>query len=174
MRVKSYPIPQKPGYFMLALPATRKLMWLAEQGENVLLHVFEDETTSLTVNKFLLVRSLDPISQAVSGLQKVDTIGIGGEYLHLLEVATDPSSGGAHASTHEVGGGDPLTANLNATARVAVRKNSGTNVGARRRLNLIEGDGIILTTSDDLANEEVDIEIAADDDAARYSLLTGA
>lgn len=46
-------------------------------------------------------------------------------------------------------------------ARVSVSKNSGSTVGSRRRLNLIEGSGVTLTVADDSANEEVDVTIAA-------------
>lgn len=70
---------------------------------------------------------------------------------------------GAHATTHEVGGGDPLTGLLDANARVAVRKNSTGSVFTRRRINLIEGANVTLTVADDGASEEVDITIAAPD-----------
>lgn len=53
------------------------------------------------------------------------------------------------------------TATLDNNARVVVRKNSGANVGTRRRLNFIEGTGITLTVADDAGNEEVDITIDA-------------
>lgn len=67
-----------------------------------------------------------------------------------------------HATEHEDGGDDELTGDLNATARVAVRKNStGGAVGARRRLNLIEGSNVTLTVADDSGNEEIDVTIAA-------------
>ncbi len=66
-----------------------------------------------------------------------------------------------HQARHQSGGADALTGNLDATARITVRKNSGANVGARRRLNLMEGSGITLTLADDPANEEVDVTIAA-------------
>lgn len=49
--------------------------------------------------------------------------------------------------------------NLNNNARVAVRKNSGANVGIRRRLNFIEGSGITFTITDDSGSEEVDITV---------------
>lgn len=53
------------------------------------------------------------------------------------------------------------TATLDNVSRVTVRKNSGANVGSRRRLNLIEGSNISLTVSDDSGSEEVDITITA-------------
>jgi hypothetical protein len=60
---------------------------------------------------------------------------------------------------------DTLLANnatlLGARARVGVRKNSTGSDFIRRRLNLIEGAGVVLTVADDAANEEVDITIAS-------------
>ena len=67
----------------------------------------------------------------------------------------------AHQTSHQSGGSDALSGNLDATARVGVSKNSsGSNVGARRRLNFIEGTNITLTIADDAANEEIDITIS--------------
>jgi hypothetical protein len=42
---------------------------------------------------------------------------------------------------------------------VVVRKNSGANVGARRRVNFIEGANITLTIVDDGPGDEVDVTI---------------
>jgi hypothetical protein len=68
----------------------------------------------------------------------------------------------AHQATHQTGGTDALTGTLDATARTAVRKNStGSSVGARRQLNLIEGPNVTLTVADDAANEEIDVTITA-------------
>jgi hypothetical protein len=50
--------------------------------------------------------------------------------------------------------------NLDANARVGVRKNSTGSTFLRRRINLIEGSNITLTVADDSTNEEVDITIA--------------
>jgi hypothetical protein len=44
---------------------------------------------------------------------------------------------------------------------VTVRKNSGTNVGTQPRINLIEGANVTLTVTDDGANNEIDVTIAA-------------
>lgn len=51
------------------------------------------------------------------------------------------------------------TGSADAVARTAVRKNGGSNVGSRRRLNFIEGSNITLSVLDDESNEEVDITI---------------
>ena len=68
-----------------------------------------------------------------------------------------------HKARHVVGGADPFVGGdlLDATARVTVRKNTGADIGARRRLNLIEGANITLTVVDDVAGEEVDVTVAA-------------
>ena len=44
---------------------------------------------------------------------------------------------------------------------VIVRKNSGANVGGRRRLNLVEGANVTLTVTDDAVNDEMDVTIAS-------------
>jgi hypothetical protein len=76
-------------------------------------------------------------------------------------------SAGAHAASHQAGGGDPLTGSLDPNARVAVRKNStGASVGERRRLNLIEAGDVMIAVADDAAGEELDITISANPAAA--------
>lgn len=67
----------------------------------------------------------------------------------------------AHQSTHQSGGGDALTGNLDAIAKTTVRKNTGADVGSRRRLNFIEGTNVTMTIADDAGGEEVDITINA-------------
>ena len=44
---------------------------------------------------------------------------------------------------------------------VTVRKNSGADVGTQPRINLIEGANVTLTVTDDGANNEIDVTIAA-------------
>lgn len=56
---------------------------------------------------------------------------------------------------------DQVPTDLDANARVSVRKNSAGSVFKRRRINLIEGTGVTLTVADDSGNEEVDVTIAA-------------
>lgn len=67
----------------------------------------------------------------------------------------------AHQSSHQSGGSDALTGLLDANARITVRKNAGSDVGPRRRLNLIEGSNVTLTVADDSADEEIDVTIAS-------------
>ncbi|MCK5018641.1 MAG: hypothetical protein KAS32_16390, partial [Candidatus Peribacteraceae bacterium] len=71
-----------------------------------------------------------------------------------------------HGSTHENGSADEinvgsLSGELADSQKTTVRKNTGSNVGTRRRLNLIEGTNVTLTVADDAANEEIDITIAS-------------
>lgn len=66
-----------------------------------------------------------------------------------------------HSTRHESGGADAITGNLDANARVAVRKNSAGAGSKRRRINLIEGSNVTLTVADDSGDEEVDVTIAA-------------
>ena len=61
---------------------------------------------------------------------------------------------------------------LSANARVTVRKNSGADVGTRRRLNLIEGSNVTLTVTDDGAGEEVDVTIASAGGVSAHDLLS--
>lgn len=58
-------------------------------------------------------------------------------------------------------------------ARVAVRKNSGTDVGTRRRINLIEGTNVTLTVTDDSVNEEVDVTVTLADGDKGDITVTG-
>ena len=66
----------------------------------------------------------------------------------------------AHATTHQSGGSDALTGNLDANARVGVM-NAGTLVGTRRRVNFIAGTNVSLNAVDDATNEKVDVTINA-------------
>jgi hypothetical protein len=66
----------------------------------------------------------------------------------------------AHANTHQSGGSDALTGDLDANARVGVM-NAGTLVGTRRRVNFIAGTNVSLNAVDDATNEKVDVTINA-------------
>lgn len=66
----------------------------------------------------------------------------------------------AHQASHRSGGSDALTGNVDANARVAVKK-AGVLQGTRRGINLIEGAGISLTVTDDAGNEEVDVTVTS-------------
>jgi hypothetical protein len=72
----------------------------------------------------------------------------------------------AHATSHQSGGSDVITVTglsglLSDAQKVTIRKNSGSNVGTRHRLNFIEGSGTTLTITDDATDNEVDITIAS-------------
>lgn len=65
-----------------------------------------------------------------------------------------------HKTTHETGGSDALTGNLDANARVGVRINTGASTYTRRRINFIAGTGIVISAVDDSGSEEVDVTIS--------------
>jgi hypothetical protein len=72
----------------------------------------------------------------------------------------------SHALRHQDGGADEINVTglsgvLSDAQKVTVRKNSGTNVGTRPRLNFVEGTNITLTVADDATDNEIDITIAA-------------
>lgn len=65
----------------------------------------------------------------------------------------------AHQATHQSGGSDALTGTIDATARLSIALN-GAALGTRRQLNLVAGTGVTFTnTSDDAANERVNVTI---------------
>lgn len=67
----------------------------------------------------------------------------------------------AHQSSHQSGGGDALSGNVDANARTAVRVNSGGTPSVRRRINIIAGTNVTVAQADDSLNEEVDVTISA-------------
>ena len=94
---------------------------------------------------------------------------------HIGTQTRDTISNFAHQSTHQSGGADALTGNIDATARTVLRKNSGADVGSRRRINFIEGSGVSLTIADDPGNEELDVVFnsTGGDNATNVVLLDG-
>ena len=71
-----------------------------------------------------------------------------------------------HAASHESGGADEivvsgLVGELADPQKVAVRLNTGANVGERPRINFIEGSNVSLTIVDDAFSDEVQVTIAA-------------
>lgn len=69
-----------------------------------------------------------------------------------------------HKDTHKTGGGANaflVTDLLDGIARVTVRKNTGANVGSRRRINFVEGTGITFTVTDVAGSEEVTVRVDA-------------
>ena len=72
----------------------------------------------------------------------------------------------AHATSHQDGGADEinvagLSGLLADAQKVTVRKNSGADVGTRKRLNFVEGTNVTLTVADDAGGDEVDVTVAA-------------
>jgi len=78
--------------------------------------------------------------------------------LHASAFATT-----AHKNTHKTTGSDAfiVTDLLDGIARITVRKNTGANVGSRRRINFIEGTGISFTVTDVAGSEEVTVRVDA-------------
>ncbi|HSX31298.1 MAG TPA: hypothetical protein VLE99_05250 [Candidatus Saccharimonadales bacterium] len=68
------------------------------------------------------------------------------------------AAGATHGATHSTGGPDALSGNIDAIGRLAIAK-SGTTTGSRRKLNLIPGTNINITTADDSSNEKVDVTL---------------
>lgn len=50
---------------------------------------------------------------------------------------------------------------MSTIGNVAVRDNDGAETGIRRRINLIDGANVTITTADDPVNHEIDVTIAA-------------
>jgi hypothetical protein len=78
--------------------------------------------------------------------------------LHASAFATT-----AHKNTHKTTGSDAfiVTDLLDGIARITVRKNTGADVGSRRRINFIEGTGISFTITDVGGSEEVTVRVDA-------------
>ena len=103
----------------------------------------------------------------------VDTTGtdVAGRRSVLLKSGADMS-----INTAVGGGGDPettlsLPATLAANARVAVVK-AGSGPFTRRKINLIEGEGVTITLTDQAGSEQVDVQIAAAGGASNHSALS--
>ena len=89
-----------------------------------------------------------------------------------LKLRTDnsvvPSARQVTSGTGLTGGGDLTTnrtlsvVNDTTTQRIELA-NAGTLVGARKRLNIIEGANVAVTLSDDTINNKIDLTIAAPD-----------
>jgi hypothetical protein len=99
-------------------------------------------------------------SSTNSGLYYLATDNNGGTvYQSTGSAWVQVAAGAVHGATHSTGGPDALSGNIDAIARLAIAK-SGTTTGSRRKLNLIPGTNINITTADDSANEKVDVTLA--------------
>lgn len=98
----------------------------------------------------------------VAGTASMRTLGTGAQQAAAGNDSrlSDSRTPTAHQATHQSGGTDALTGNLDAVARSNISK-AGTLTGARRGLNLIEGTGITLTMADNSASERVDVTVTA-------------
>ncbi len=124
-----------------------------------------------------------PVAGAVTGTLGATELAAG---IPIAKLETDPRarashtgtqarstiSDFAHQSTHASGGSDALTGNVDANARVNVRK-AGTSVGTRRGINFIDGANATVTVVDDPANERVNVTIAATGGGALSPGLVG-
>lgn len=99
-------------------------------------------------------------SSGNSGLYYLATDNNGGTlYQSTGSAWVQVAAGVTHGATHSTGGPDALSGNIDAIARLAIAK-SGTTTGSRRKLNLIPGTNINITTADDSVNEKVDVTLA--------------
>lgn len=91
----------------------------------------------------------------------------------LTGVGADDHHAQAHKNAHKTGGADALlvTDLLDSVARLDIL-HAGTDIGKRRKLNLIEGLGISLNVVDDPANEKVDATITGGGGGGTYKLST--
>lgn len=98
-------------------------------------------------------------SSTNSGLYYLATDNNGGTlYQSTGSTWVQVAAGATHGATHSTGGPDALSGNIDAIARLAIAK-SGATTGSRRKLNLIPGTNINITTADDSANEKVDVTL---------------
>jgi len=75
---------------------------------------------------------------------------------------TDGGANGNFTLDIGIAAGSHLVANTNSIdwTGVTLRKNSGADVGTRRRINFIEGTNISITEADDAGSDEVDVTLA--------------
>lgn len=93
------------------------------------------------------------------GADEINVVGLSGEL-------ADPQPPKTHASSHGNGGSDELSVaglsgELSDAQKTTIRKNNGSNIGSRPRINFTEGSNVSLTISDDSGNNEIDITIAS-------------
>ncbi|MGQ9565604.1 MAG: hypothetical protein ACUVT5_03545, partial [Candidatus Bathyarchaeales archaeon] len=105
-----------------------------------------------------------------------ETASLPNSLMHVNITEANKHTPKLHKNSHKTGGDDAFTNDdlLDATARIKVRKNNGpSDVGSRRRLNFIEGPNVTLTVSDDPADEEIDVTIAASSDGSGIVIPIG-
>lgn len=117
--------------------------------------------TDLTTEASTRAADDNTIAGALTAHTGLTTTAHGGIVASTDPRLTDTRTPTAHQASHQSGASDALAGLLDAVARLTVRKNTGVDVGSRRRLNLIEGANVTLTVADDAANEELGITIAA-------------
>lgn len=127
-----------------------------------------DLPSGIALNKLATLTANRALQSDGSGVISVSSV-TATELGHLAGVTSaiqtqlDGKASTAHKDTHKTGGSDAFTVSdlLDAIARTTVRKNSGSDVGSRRRINFVEGANVTITLADDAGNEEVDVTIEA-------------
>ena len=95
---------------------------------------------------------------ALNGTLTAERVFVAGAGL----AGTDTGANGNFTLDVGIVSGSHLVANANDLdwTGVTLRKNSGANVGTRRRINFIEGANVSVTEADDSAGDEVDVTLA--------------
>jgi hypothetical protein len=112
-------------------------------------------------------------SSGNSGMYYLATDNNGGTlYQSTGSTWVQVGAGATHGATHSTGGPDALSGNIDAIGRVTVAK-SGSTIGSRRKINLVPGTNIDITTVDDSSNEKVDVTIGVTGSVALANGGTG-
>jgi hypothetical protein len=95
---------------------------------------------------------------ALNGVLTAERVFVAGAGLS----STDGGANGNFTVNIGIVSGSHLVANADDIdwTGVTLRKNSGANVGTRRRINIIEGANISVTEADDAGGDEVDVTLA--------------
>lgn len=170
------PLPVARGDIITAQTATPTWAVLPKGTQFQVLTGGVNEPTwgAVTLNQATAVTGTLPVANGGTGIATTTAYGVicGGT------AATNPfqnAGAGAAGQVLVSNGAAALpswSSTLDANARVCVRKNSGADVGTRRRLNLIEGANVTLTIADDAGSEEVDITIACGGGAGAHNILS--
>lgn len=136
--------------------------WAVTEATSTLYIAVLGLADDVTVSAFPTGYTVTGQDKSVSGTANVDCALAYAERSSLGSTE-DPSAFtyGASRSTGHILAIKPKVSGRIDWDGVTVRKNSGANVGTRRRMNLIEGSGVTMTVADDGANDEVDVTINA-------------
>ncbi|HEX4662468.1 MAG TPA: hypothetical protein VH144_02545, partial [Candidatus Saccharimonadales bacterium] len=128
-----------------------------------------DDTTNSEVDVDVVEANLNPANFSVNPLARANHTGtqLSSTISDFTEAAQD-AAGAALTNTSTVNltyndAGNAITADVNtntSTQKVEVAK-AGTLTGTRKRVNLIEGSNVTITTADNAGSDRVDVTIAA-------------